>query len=318
VLTYRFKNHLFVLAFLCLASLLSACASAPTTTQLSFMSGGNQLQGEIYLPEGQAPFPAVIFVAGDGDIPRDAHGYYKPYIKLFNELGYAAVSWDKPGVGKSTGQWLKQSMDDREEEVRAAILELRQNPNIKAGNIGLIGFSQAGWVMPGVLGADDRLSFMVMVSPAINWQQQGNYMMEGRLKLEGSPPCCESVMSPERWEFVTLNARIDASAELQGVKQPILAIFGDKDLNVDFKESARVISGLGTGSKGCKPSVVIVENADHSLLPAEEPRLVTANADMISRLIKIEFIGADAFAPGSLSEISSWVEDLTKLSEKCF
>jgi len=89
---------------------------------VSFRHGGNQLAGVMTIPEdSEGPFPVVVFVHGDSALPFDAYGYYRPLWDRLAEAGIASFSWDKAGVGKSTGDWESQSMDDRSEEVIAAI-----------------------------------------------------------------------------------------------------------------------------------------------------------------------------------------------------
>ena len=72
--------------------------------------------------------PLVIFVHGDGKLGHDAFGYCE---HIWNELakkGIASMSWDKKGIGQSTGKWLNQSIEDRANEVIAAIDFMKADP----------------------------------------------------------------------------------------------------------------------------------------------------------------------------------------------
>ena len=170
---------------ICVVLLISGCANSARVAPFEFTHLSHSLAGDIYYPAGNGPYPGVLIVHGDGPIQRDAAGYYQPFVEILNRAGYAVASWDKPGVGDSTGNWLNQSMSQRSDELQQAIAHLRKMPDINDNQIGLLGFSQAGWVMPKALLADDRLSFMIAISPAINWQQQARYLTQSRMLSEG-------------------------------------------------------------------------------------------------------------------------------------
>ncbi len=62
---------------------------------------------------------------------------------------------------------------------------LKSREDINPDKIGLWGISQAGWVMPLAITESDNFAFMISVSGAINWLQQGQYYMIKRLEAEG-------------------------------------------------------------------------------------------------------------------------------------
>ena len=101
------------------------------------------------------------------------------------EAGFAVLSWDKPGVGKSGGDWPNYSMQDRANMLIHASNILKSRDAINPDVIGLWGISQAGWVMPLAITESDNSTFMISVSGAINWLQQGQYYMIKRLEAEG-------------------------------------------------------------------------------------------------------------------------------------
>lgn len=340
--------------FIALQAFLSGCSTDGRQRPMQFEHKGNTLSGTLYLPKGNSPYPLVVITHGDGEIPRDAFGYYKPFIKLFNQAGYVVASWDKPGVGKSTGNWLEQSMDDRATELLAGIDQLRTKAIISKEKIGLLGFSQAGWVMPTAMIEDDRLSFMISVSTAINWHDQGRFLMTNRLQKEGydntallaafefdskvdrllkeranyedylnlmanAPACCNAIMSAERWSFVSLNHQSDSTNELTQISKPMLFLFGNKDLNVNTQHNINIIKEIFSRNNKTTPchSIVSIENADHSLLPAKQPRISTGNIGMLGRLLKIELFGANAFAEGSLTALSEWLNSMDSEKSGC-
>jgi len=166
--------------------LLISCSKNYREIPVNFEHVGDQISGMIILPEeGHKPFSVLVFVHGDGATPYDAYGYYRPLWKRLAKQGITSFSWDKPGVGRSSGDWQNQSMDDRADEVIAAIEMLKNRSDIAPGNIGVIGYSQAGWVLPLVASKPDYPDFMILISAAINWMDQGAYLTRNRLTQEG-------------------------------------------------------------------------------------------------------------------------------------
>ncbi|WP_170336165.1 alpha/beta hydrolase family protein [Ruegeria arenilitoris] len=340
-----FSSHVacgVFIAFLgCLLLLQGAWSDAAGTERLNFRHSDDTLAGRLLLPETPGPHPAVILVHGDGALRWDAYGYYKPFIQALNDAGFAVYSWDKPGVGDSTGNWLNQSMQDRADEVATAAAKLRSDARVQPERIGLMGFSQAGWVMPKAIAQHSGFTFMVSVSGAINWIDQSKYTTRNRLRLEGAtnaeiqkalvfdhmivammdedadyrtysrfvkdaPACCRDSMSEDRWHFVKTNFQSDVRADLRKVDVPVLALFGDKDLNVDYAESASVYRDILTRTPGAD-RIVVLPRADHSLLPTETERLVTTGPALTKRLIAIDLFGADAFANDAPGLVARWV-----------
>jgi len=118
--------------------------------------------------------------------PGYAFGYYKPIWNELTKRGIACLSLDKKGVGQSTGNWLDQSMNDRAKEIIAAIEYAKSDLGFNNSAIGLIGFSQGGWVMPKVATLSDYPDFIISISGAINWKRQSNYLTRKRMELEGA------------------------------------------------------------------------------------------------------------------------------------
>ena len=326
--------------------LLSACHKHYREIPVHFKDGENSLSGALILPKNsQEPFPVVVFVHGDGARPYDVYGYYRPLWKRLAEQGIASFSWDKAGIGGSKGDWESQSMEDRANEVIAAIDHLKKRPDIVSNKVGVIGYSQAGWVLPLVAKKSNYPDFMVLISTAINWMDQGDYMTKIRLTQKGfsdaqiqreieqsrkvtkqlfSPSATyeayrqyyhsgvqgdtESMMTPQRFQFVKLNWRSDARESLKEIHVPTLAVFGDSDLNVDVFETIRVYKKIFSMSGNKELTIKVFSGAEHGLLKQEyfqEP------ISGIGFVIKLELLGEDAFAEGYLDFVTHWIKTKT-------
>lgn len=343
------KKTLLLLVALLAICLLVGCNKNYREMPISFEHAGNHLSGSLILPKNsQEPFPVVVFVHGDGVTPYDGYGYYRPLWNRLAERGIASFSWDKPGIGGSQGDWENQSMDDRADEAITAIDALKKRTEIAPNKIGLIGYSQAGWVLPLVARKSDYPDFMVLVSAAINWMDQGAYMTKIRMTQEGfsdkqikqvieknrstsaqlfSPTSTyeeylqyyhasaalkehyETALTPERFQFVKLNWRYDARESLKEISAPTLAVFGKHDVNVDPAESIRVYKKVFEESGNKDLTIEIFPDAQHSLL---KQKYFKQTIPGIGFLIKFKLLGEDAFAEGYLESVVDWIKGETE------
>lgn len=324
--------------------MLSACTmgSGYTQQRISFNSAQGELFGTLVLPaRGQGPFPLVIFVHGDGPLPYDAHGYYRPYWQALAEQGIAAFSWDKSGVGGSDGDWLTQSMQQRSGEVLAAINELHQHQDkVNINKIGVIGFSQAGWVLPHLADQQQRLSFMIFVSTAINWEDQGRYHRQQRLgnqqqvgeslvtqalrqqasyqeyrkMSEQHSGSDDQLLDESRYKFVSINWQADATDKLRRLRLPVLGVFGEADLNVNAQHSQQRYTEIFSAMPpGCF-QVKAYPHATHSLTKAG---WLNQQSPGIAMYLLFNLFGQHAFADGMLEDVSQWAADVFTRPPEC-
>ncbi|MFW3464367.1 alpha/beta hydrolase family protein [Streptomyces sp. 058-1L] len=248
--------------------------------RVSIRYGGHTLTGVLATPQdGRKRHGLVVYVHGDGPVDATHDDGYRPMWEANAEAGYASLSWDKPGVAGAPGNWLGQSMDDRADEAAAAIAWARTRPDIDGDRIGLWGVSQAGWVLPKAA-AKTPVSFVIAVSPAINWLQQGRYNLLAELRaddasagrtnaaiaksdttrrlLERHATFEEYVkamggdadgMTADRWGFISKNYTADATQDLRALRGvPVLLALAGHDINVDTADTERVYREvLGAG-----------------------------------------------------------------------
>jgi len=130
---------------------------------VGFSSGGVRLAGTLISPKTAGRHPAIILVHGSGAEDRE---YMLPFARFLIRHGVAVLGYDKRGVGGSTGDWNIASFDDLAGDVVAAFEYLRTRKDIERSRIGLLGVSQAGWVMPLAAIRAKDIAFLISVSGA--------------------------------------------------------------------------------------------------------------------------------------------------------
>jgi pimeloyl-ACP methyl ester carboxylesterase len=130
---------------------------------VSFSNGGIHLAGTLMSPATEKKHPAIILVHASGAEDRE---YLLPLAHFLIRHGMAVLGYDKRGVGGSTGDWKTASFDDLAGDVVAAFDYLKTRPDIDRSQIGLLGWSQAGWVMPLAAVRARELAFLISISGA--------------------------------------------------------------------------------------------------------------------------------------------------------
>ena len=140
--------------------------------EVVFANGDIVLAGELTLPEGDGPHPAVVLISGSGDQDRDSDiGGFRLFAVLADHLagaGVASLRFDDRGVGGSSGDGLQATLQVRAADVEAAVDVLRSRDGIDVGSIGLVGHSEGGIVAPVVANRADGVAFVVLLAaPAV-------------------------------------------------------------------------------------------------------------------------------------------------------
>jgi alpha-beta hydrolase superfamily lysophospholipase len=114
---------------------------------VTFSSGGVVLAGSLAVPGGGEAPAGVVMVGGSGPSDRNNDTYFPPIRQHLLDAGIAVLSYDKRGVGGSSGDWHDAAFDDLAGDAAAALDFLRAQPGVRAGAAGLFGHSEGGWVV---------------------------------------------------------------------------------------------------------------------------------------------------------------------------
>jgi pimeloyl-ACP methyl ester carboxylesterase len=324
------KLKRYLLTAFVLASMLINAAEAKKVT---FTNGENSLSGHYLLPDKGKPRAVILFVHGDGPLEYDAYGYYPLIWRRLQSQGFAIFSWDKPGVGNSTGDWLTQSMQQRQQEVQSAINFLQSSYGYSGEQIGLLGFSQAGWVVPALANDNPSIGFIIGIGFAIDWSEQSWYLTRARLLKQGASsskiagayalhlkeikflaqaPSYDlyikkyghkaDVMTQARYQFILKNLRVDAIEDYRGLKQPMLLLLGGKDLNVDILNTKSVVEKVINSQQSIQIS--IIKNATHGML---DDKYFNEQTPGFSFFLKLIWKEEKAFVPEFYTVLDRWL-----------
>jgi uncharacterized protein len=142
------------------------------------------LSGTLFLPTTpQEPRSAVVLVHGSGPQTRYM---VQLYAETLCSWGIAALAYDKRGVGESTGDNWDVSYEILADDAIAAVRLLQQHARIDPNKVGLLGGSQAGWIMPLAALRSEDVAFIVMLSgPAVSIVEQNVHNVLYNLRANG-------------------------------------------------------------------------------------------------------------------------------------
>lgn len=141
----------------------AASAALPERATVQFEGGaGIVLRGELFLPSGPGPHPAVVMLHGAGRERLNATPRF--FGRRLARCGVAALVYDKRGTGASGGQWETTHFEDFVTDAVAALAFLRRHPAVGAQPVGVMGFSQGGRLATVVAARRPEVAFVVSVS----------------------------------------------------------------------------------------------------------------------------------------------------------
>lgn len=134
-------------------------------------------EAELFLPQGNGPFPAIVVLHGcDGIGP-----HYRIWARRLRAWGYAALlvdSFRPRGLATVCNQGRLVPPELRVRDAFNAASYLRSLPSVAADRIGVIGFSHGGWtilkaVLAENLGADRPFAAAVAFYPGCEAPRSG-------------------------------------------------------------------------------------------------------------------------------------------------
>jgi pimeloyl-ACP methyl ester carboxylesterase len=284
---------------------------------VTFSNAGVSLAGSLAVPDADAP--GVVMVGGSGPTDRDNDTYFPPIRDHLLAAGIAVLSYDKRGVGGSSGDWRDATIDDLAADAGAALDFLRAHPGVRADAVGLFGHSEGGWVVLRAAAGRDDVSWVITNSgpgttPAVQERHALRHADDATLAvydrlceagrrdadLAEATRLVRSAPAPhmfgdywdetdERlWRFTKRKQDHDPIPDALRLRCPHLAIFGAADELVPVADSIHLFSAAA-----CHPdrhplatlSVELFPHADHRVQVAGATRLAAGYLDTLTSRI---------------------------------
>jgi pimeloyl-ACP methyl ester carboxylesterase len=206
-------------------------------------------------------------ISGSGPIDRDSDakrlkiGVMRRFATHLAEAGITSLRYDKRGVGESQGEYRIAGLHDNIDDARAALEVLRARPEVDADRVFVIGHSE-GALIASALATDPGIAGVVLLAGAAHNGKEVLRWQAGQV-AETLPKPVKGLLRLFRQDVVRTQSkrlqRLETSTEdvirLQGVRVnakwfrefmafdparalteavvPVLAITGDKDIQVD-------------------------------------------------------------------------------------
>lgn len=234
---------------------------------IAFQSGDLTLVGLLQLPQGEGPFPALIWVHGSGRSTRHEADWLAADLV---RNGYAIFQYDKRGVGDSGGVYSGVSAGTSERlmaglasDAAAAAEFLATQPQIDSAHIGLFGASQAGWIAPQAADLSDKVSFIALISgPAVTVGIENLYsrMTDDQNGAISEAQVEEYSQSIANYDF---DFGYDPRGAIAALRIPALWILGARDASQPTRETAAILEEIRATNDNI--TIFVYPNGNHFL-----------------------------------------------------
>ena len=254
-----------------------------------FKSGKQTIEGILIRPNNKENTPAVVFQQGSGNhsfkgYETEAWGPHKFYIEdVLLEQGYAVLYCNKRGLGKSTGNWKKNSFEGRAEDAYAAVTYLKSLAFIDAERIGISGHSQGGWIAQIAAAQHEDIAFVIaLAGPTVGVKAQTGsndslrYMCEGysgdkliaRMKKDrknknfgyNMGKTFGFIGSARFWYLI---ADYDNDKALKSIQCPTLFLFAEHDINVKPEQNIQHFNNVFDNKPPNNFTIKVMQGGQH-------------------------------------------------------
>lgn len=265
---------LFIYFILCLYPVKLFAQTGYSMQDVKFQSQGVALAGSMFLPEHITA--AVVIVHGSDPVKREVE-----FAKRLAQDGIAVLTYDKRGVGESGGTYVGPSVGTN--NIDSSNLHVLAHDASEAVNtfmgflkddklpMGLVGFSQAGWIIPIAANLNPKVQFMLLYSgPTITTLEQLRFQFytngnEDFWDKHTEKEAREHVQNdPDRYSFLPTDPKI----LLSELSLPGLWIFGEKDIQIPVKMCMEQINSLK--AKGKPYDYVLFPHLGHATTGDDE------------------------------------------------
>ena len=230
---------------------------------LYFENEDQLIAGTLHIPDGNGPWPGVVFCHGLSGSKIETHFLFVNASRRLARRGIASLRFDFRGSGESEGKFVDMTPSAEISDARRALDVFAQQPEVDASRIGIVGLSLGGLVAACTAGREPRIKSAVLWAPVadlpgiINAQQTGaqkstlasrGWADIGGLKLGST--------------FLDDMLTVRPADEIAGSDSPLLIIHGSADQTVPVENAEQFYSSAQR--PGRKITKLIIDGADHT------------------------------------------------------
>lgn len=211
---------------------------------------GIDLDGMLFVPDGDGPFPATVIIHGSGTSTR-SNGWYSTMVSDLVDRGIVVLLPDKRGSEESGGDWRTASFDDLASDTIAAVNFLAGLDHPGISRIGVVGMSQGGWIAPIAASRSSAIEYVVSFSGAtVTPPEQLYYEEVNNLGQMGFLPGIADglasmssrwVMNAAQSEFWDGIRDFDPAPYWKELDVDALLVYGEDDTNVPVTASIQTV-----------------------------------------------------------------------------
>jgi fermentation-respiration switch protein FrsA (DUF1100 family) len=212
-------------------------------TDVTVPAAGATLAGAITEPIGGGSHPAIVIVHGSEPGERF---FYDIWVGIYAGLGLTVLTYDKRGIGSSTGRYPGEFPNDESlriyaDDAAAALGYLGSWPGVDPKRLGFHGGSQGGWTVPLAIQRHGLASFAILVSAPATTVGQTNLWKD--FSGGGSYAPTASVAEMEMAVRAD-HSGYDPAPALAALQVPTLWLLGSNDRTVPTHICAEILAAL--------------------------------------------------------------------------
>ncbi len=273
----------------------------PTDSEVVVPAAGFGLAGTLTTPpaQGRLRHPAIVLVAGAGQIDRDATVAGIPVLaQLAGQLAerdFVVLRYDKRGVGKSGGRIERVTLEDYAEDVVAAVKWLAKRKDVDSERIFVAGHGEgsaiamlaaprekkiAGLLLLAGVGIPGRELILEQQQQLLSTTSMSEEERAGKVALQQQ--ILEAVATQKGWDGVSQEVRsaadtpwyrslvmFDPARVMANVKQPLLILHGALDKQVLPYHADKLAELARNRKKAASVEVQQLPALNHLFVPAK-------------------------------------------------
>lgn len=216
----------------------TAAADSLRYTDYEVAVDGATLPATVVAPPDAGPHPALVFVHGGGAGTR---ADYLDRAERMARRGVVSLVYDKRDVGYTL---LQRDYRQLAADALAMVDTARAHPGVDAGQVGLWGTSEGGWVVPLAASRSRTVAYVALANaPTMMPGEQLSWAIDDGLQSQGAPAGARRLVSRAMALGDLGYVRHDPEPSWAGVGQPVLAYHSEAHPGIPPVESARILAG---------------------------------------------------------------------------